>query len=363
MGLSARCCRPRYGARDRRGPSPLLVGARLAAALGIAASGLHAQTPAAPASPEACAAIVSDSDRLACYDRAVGRDRASDDAPPATEPAADRLETGSLLDSRWELAPGSKLGTFGIRAYRPTYVLPWVGAREVNQFPTSPAPGRTVDGSEGLDRSEVKLQISFKVKAWQGVFGETGDLWVGYTQSSRWQLYDTEQSRPFRETDYEPEVLMAFATRYRLMGWQGRLLTLGLNHQSNGRSKPRSRSWNRVTASVGLDREGWTLTVRPWWRIPESDQQDDNPDIEDYLGRADILLVRHVGHHELAALARHSLRGGDRSHGAVQLDWAFPIRGNLRGHVQLFHGYGESLIDYNFRTTRIGFGFSLIEWY
>ncbi|MBP1643643.1 MAG: phospholipase precursor [Acidobacteria bacterium] len=342
----------------------LLVAVRLGAALGLAATRLASQDPAEPASPEACAAIESDPQRLACYDRAFGRDRAKEGVPPEPGPGEpDRAGTAPLLDSRWELEPASKLGTFNLRAYQPVYVLPWVGALEANQSPSSPAPGRTVAGSEQLERSEVKFQISFKSKVWQGVFGDTGDLWIAYTQSSRWQLYNAEQSRPFRETNYEPEVLLAFATGYRLAGWDGRLLTVGLNHQSNGRDEPLSRGWTRVIAGLGLEREGWTLTLRPWWRVPESEAADDNPDIEDYLGRADLLLVRHVRHHEVAALVRHSLRGGDRSHGAVQLDWAFPVRGNLRGHVQLFHGYGESLIDYNFRTTRLGLGLALIEWY
>ena len=103
--------------------------------------------------------------------------------------------------------------------------------------------------------------------------------------------------------------------------------------------------------SASSARAGRSL-LRPWWRVPESRAEDDNPDIEDYIGRADVLVIRRTRHHEITALVRHSLRGGNRSHGAVQLDWAFPLFGNLRGHVQLFHGYGESLIDYNFSTTR-----------
>ncbi|HEX4954707.1 MAG TPA: phospholipase A [Thermoanaerobaculia bacterium] len=338
-----------------------------AVALLLAATPLAGQEPAEPTSPQACVALVADAERLACYDRAFGREAAAGEVePPTAPPAADPREVGaakSLLDSRWELFPESKLGTFGLRGYRPVYVLPWVGSRRTNQFPSSPAPDHSVESSEDLDSSEVAFQISFKTKVWQGVFGDTGDLWLAYTQSSRWQLYNSARSRPFRETNYEPELLLAFTTHYRLLGWEGRLFTVGLNHESNGRDQPRSRSWNRVTASIGLEREGWTLTLRPWWRIPESAEDDDNPDIADYLGRADVLLVRHVRNHEITALARHSLRGGDRSRGALQLDWAFPIRGNLRGHVQLFHGYGESLIDYNFRTTRLGLGISLIEWY
>jgi phospholipase A1 len=137
---------------------------------------------------------------------------------------------------------------------------------------------------------------------------------------------------------------------------------VGINHQSNGRGDPLSRSWNRVIFTVGLDRENWALVLRPWWRVPDGND-DDNPDIEDYIGRGDAMLTYSKGGHEFTVLARHSLRTGDKSHGAVQLDWGFPIHRSFRGHIQAFHGYGESLIDYNHKATYIGLGISLLEWY
>jgi phospholipase A1 len=339
---------------SRLGPL-LLVGAPL---LG--------QAPTEPVSAAAGMAITTDAERLACYDRAVGREVADPDpAPePASEPADPPAATPvSLLDRRWELFPRSKLGTFAMRAYRPVAVMPLVWAADRNQTPSSPAEDHSVLESAGFGHTELQFQISWKTKVWQGVFGDAGDLWLAYTQSSRWQVYNTEQSRPFRETNYEPEVLLVFGTDYEILGWRGHLLSVGLDHESNGRDEPRSRSWNRLTASLGLEREGWTLVLRPWWRLPESEGDDDNPDIEDFRGRAEAQLVRRVGQHEISAQLRHSLRSGERSHGSVELVWAFPLRGNLRGRFQVFHGYGESLIDYNFETTRVGLGLSLIEWY
>ena len=216
----------------------------------------------------------------------------------------------------------------------------------------------------GLDALEAKFQLSFKTKALENLFGDNGDVWMGYTQASHWQVYNAEASRPFRETNYEPEVLLVFRNGYSLAGWRGRMAAVGINHQSNGRSDPLSRSWNRVMFNVGLDREDWALMLRPWIRIGEG-SDDDNPDMEDYMGRGDLTLTHVRGRNEFSLMARHSLRGGDRSHGALQFDWGFPVHRSLpmRGHLQLFHGYGESMIDYNHKAGYVGLGISLQEWF
>jgi len=338
----------------------------------------------------ACRAIETDKDRLACYDAAAHRQaptpaaadaaaieakqrlRALDQTDArgshsdlyASEPddAIANAGRGSLLDSRWELAKGSKLGTWNFRAYKPVYLLPAFWSSDPNTLPHSPNPDNTLTEPQDLTSLEAKFQLSFKTKAFENLFGDNGDLWMAYTQGSHWQVYNGNASRPFRETNYEPEVLLVFRNAYRLLGWKGRMAAVGLNHQSNGRADPLSRSWNRVMFNVGLDRDDWSLVLRPWYRIPEG-SNDDNPDIEDYMGRGDLTVVHVAGDNQFSLMARHSLRGGDRSHGALQFDWGFPITRQLRGHLQIFDGYGESMIDYNHKATYVGLGVSLLEWY
>jgi len=373
--------------------------------LALASTPAGAQTEAAPpaATPDRCATIASDLERLACYDahfrltptdtlEADARARAAAQAlavgetdtqvrtpaSPDQSPHADNREVlpyeeaaralanagrGSLLDQRWELARDSKLGVFNLRAYKPIYALPVFWTHRTNELPQSPNPANTVREWQNQQPVEGKFQLSFKTKIAENLFGDNGDLWGAYTQTSRWQMYNSEASRPFRETNYEPELMLVFRNRYHLLGWSGRMAGLSLNHQSNGQSDPRSRSWNRIVGTIGLDRENWALVIRPWWRLPEGTREDNNADIEDYVGRGDAMLVWRNGQHEVATIARHSLRGGERSHGSIQLDWGFPLDGPLRGHVQIFSGYGESLIDYNHASTYIGVGISLQEWF
>ena len=356
--------------------------------------------------PQACVAITADADRLACYDAAMKR--GASDTAAADEAAAgakatqevirqyERVERGllppkertrrivsdlfrkegdsvfeehianagkgSLLDSRWELARDSKLGTFNFRAYKPVYLLPAFWSSRPNELPTSSNPSLPAQ-PQALDAVEAKFQLSFKTKLAQDLFGDNGDLWAAYTQSSRWQVFNAEESRPFRETNYEPEVMLVFRNSWSLAGWHGRMLAVGVNHQSNGRADPISRSWNRVVVNIGMDRGDWALMLRPWWRIPDPRDEDENPGIEDYVGRGDLTLVRRWNEHEFALMARHSLRTGAQSRGAAQFDWGFPINRTLRGHVQVFDGYGESLIDYDHRAWYLGVGVSLLEWY
>ncbi|MEO6925960.1 MAG: phospholipase A, partial [Rhodanobacter sp.] len=183
----------------------------------VTATMAHAQNPD-PTDIRGCTAIESDAQRLVCYDHATGRvnlpaaQKRQVQATPSTtlfgheHSGTSATETTgnndvatplSLLDTRWELSPESKLGTFNVRGYKPVYVLPLFASSNQNNRPHSPNPDNTVSTTEKSQNAELKFQLSVKAKVWQGVFGDVGDVWVGYTQSSRWQVYNTKQSRPF----------------------------------------------------------------------------------------------------------------------------------------------------------------------
>jgi len=74
----------------------------------------------------------------------------------------------------------------------------------------------------------------------------------------------------------------------------------------------------------------------------------------------DIRMVREHQGHSISVQGRHSLERSGR--GSIQLDRAIPVHERLRIQVQAFHGYGESLIDYNHSQTTLGIGIPLLQW-
>jgi len=321
-----------------------------------------------------CAAIDNDRERLRCYDALAGGEKTAPSVlgEDQTAPGDDALKQlavepfslpekgtaqATALSARWELEPATKQGAWNVRPHQPMFILPVRITNNSNDFPQSPS--RPSSESVPLDNTELEFQVSFKVKAAQDMFSTRADLWVAYTQQSQWQIYSPDISRPFRETNYQPEIFAVFPTDYELLGLKGRFISLGLVHQSNGRADPMSRSWNRAYAQFGFERGNFSLFARPWYRFKEDAPDDDNPDMVRYMGYGDLLAVYELGRHEFSLLGRYNPGSG---YGAIQGTWSFPIHGKLKGYVKVFSGYGETLIDYNWNQTTIGIGVSLVEW-
>ena len=244
--------------------------------------------------------------------------------------------------------------TFTLTSRKPNYIL------VTSMSSPNQGPYEFTGSADRLDSEEVKFQLAFQTKLADDLFGRNADLWFGYTQVSFWQLFNGEISAPFRETNYEPEGYVSFLAGYDLLGLKLRAVNLGLVHQSNGRADPLSRSWNRVFADLQLTRGDFALSFKPWVRIKEDAAEDNNPDIENYLGRYELRLFYSWRGQVFSAMLRNVLDSEHRLNS--ELTWSFPIARRLRGLVQWYNGYGENLIDYNFNTHRIGIGVLLTDW-
>ncbi len=263
----------------------------------------------------------------------------------------------SYFTELWQLDKAARAGKPSITFHRSNYALVFSYNSSPNEL-----PWQVLTPPKSLTKPEFTMELSFKAKIWQDVFGKDIDLWVAYTQRSFWQLYNFADSSPFRETNYEPEALLNFRTRFNVFGLKVPFIQVGINHQSNGQSEPLSRSWNRLVANIGIERGALSVLLKGWYRLPESLEEDDNPGLTDYVGYGEVWGYYFLKRHRLAVMLRDNLDFHE-NRAAVQLEWSFPLFAQIAGHVQYFLGYGESLLDYNHRVNRIGVGFILADWY
>lgn len=286
----------------------------------------------------------------------------SQDEPAlAPSPAlSNAIAAYSPLSQLFDLDENDPAGILTVRAHRPMYLLPLWYNSSPNYTPSTPSQPAKARYDEGDKKIESKLQISFKTKIAEDLFKTRADLWFGYTQQSNWQVYNHTFSAPFRNTDYEPELFITQPVKAALPGGgQLRVLGAGLVHQSNGQEDPLSRSWNRIYATAGMEWGKLTVLPRIWWRVPDHDD-DDNPDINDYMGYGDVRLqYRFDNTQTLGSTLRLNPKTGK---GAAQIHYTFPVAGKLKGYVQGYYGYGENMLDYNHKHKSIGIGLMMNDW-
>ncbi|HSH54079.1 MAG TPA: phospholipase A [Methylotenera sp.] len=278
----------------------------------------------------------------------------------------------SYIERKWRLTSEGDWDISDFETYKSNYLL-IMQTDNTNDTPYSPNQINVAD--RNLDTQDLKFQLSLKTELLHNIplinslpYVTSSRVWAAYTQQSYWQIFDSGASRPLRENDYEPELILSLGIDNEVNGVKNnyipRMLNLGVVHQSNGRSNPVSRSWNRFYVEGGWElTDRLSLMVRPWWRIPESDKKDDNPDIEKYLGYGDLTLRWETPSRKTAVsvLLRNNLRSDNK--GFAQIDLQQRVFNNpyIKLHLMLSSGYGESLLDYNHSQNIFGFGLSLGE--
>lgn len=209
---------------------------------------------------------------------------------------------------------------------------------------------------EDQNQFETSFQISIEKPISYNFFGFDESISAAYTQKSFWQT--SEDSSPFRETNYEPEIFIQFPYK------ENKILKaykVSLLHSSNGRNDEDSRSWNRVYLEGYFQFSNLFLIPKIWYRIPERSSDDDNPDIEDYYSKGELTLLYAYKKHTFELMLRNNFKFNSNNKGAAELNWTFPLpqflsSNNAYGLLQLYSGYGNSLIDYDKEVNKIGFG-------
>jgi outer membrane phospholipase A len=208
-------------------------------------------------------------------------------------------------------------------------------------------------------KPDTKVQLSLKLRP---ILGE--NFYFGYTQQMFWKL--SNQSRPFQDINFNPEFFYEWKTIHPRL----RSLTIGIEHKSNGKAGVESRSLDRFFVETGVE-FGWMgyqfrSDTRVFW-IYDIDWQT-NTEIKQYTGfwytrfAADGLLEQLIP--TKAELYIQLNPGGESGtktrYGSIES--GLKIRARLFGSLpylmfQYYHGYMESLLDYNepAHSYRIGF--------
>ncbi len=267
-------------------------------------------------------------------------------AIPETSPVEDRIKQEEKIPS----------SSFAIAFYKPTYLMPYY-------FTGSPYYAvykHATPNNERLSHVEMKYQLSFKVPVWKNIFHYRSTLNLAYTQLSYWQAYNRKAF--FRETDYEPEIFIANEVNCHLFkDWMLNFINMGAVHQSNGFGNHMERSWNRIYIEIISSTDNWMFSLKPWYIVQETTVKEHNPHIAYYLGYGQF-LVAYKYHRLVFTLQTHNLIEAGGKHATAEFAFSFPLSANLNAYLQVFSGYGQSLIEYNHRTNSVGLGIAFSNW-
>lgn len=216
----------------------------------------------------------------------------------------------------------------------------------------------------GNEDDQVKAQLSFKYDPFYAIFDNLG-LYLAYTQLMNWRLYD--ESSPFRDINFNPEVFWRLESNKNIFNNidLGPLdyFQLGIyEHKSNGKDGSKSRSMDRSylqaqvsvggTINVGMNLKVFVLYID---RLEE-----ENRDIQQYIGswEAMVFLKHRRGENPgfIELYARFGAGGGPGGFnfykGWQEYSVVFPsLFTRVQPYIQVFHGYGEFMLDYNVKRT------------
>ncbi len=211
----------------------------------------------------------------------------------------------------------------------------------------------------------VKVSFSMKYDPFHQIHS---GFFLAYSQIMFWNMFS--YSGPFEEIDFNPEVFYRFQSGYNPFGDVKiplfDFLQIGWEHKSNGQNEPESRGFDRVYGQLQLglgEKNHFALNAKYFYMIDILDLPNgflslrDNQDIQNYTSSWEfqalaILDGVHIFFVPKKIVFSIGPGGGanafDFSLGWQQLDVYFlKVFGDFRPYVQIWNGYGQSMVDYN----------------
>ncbi|MDP2128610.1 MAG: phospholipase A [Pseudohongiella sp.] len=229
------------------------------------------------------------------------------------------------------------------RPYKDNYVI--FGRMQMDDA-SVPFSGNDLD-------TKFELGLTFSLFEGRKNFEFLAPLHIGYSQKSWWNI--TEESAPFTEHNYNPEIYWQFdQPRRPLMGQLPFVDVIGLEHQSNGQAGLLSRSWDRVYAQKQMQLLPQLSVGIKIWDILGRDTTNDN--IRNYLGNGQLSIMFEPN--DRTNLRWRIMRGSE----VKTFSYTFDIyyrRPNVNGafFIQYHDGYGEALATYNQKSQSLRGGF------
>jgi len=210
-------------------------------------------------------------------------------------------------------------------------------------------------------------QVKFQVSAKYNLFYPSSIGWyVAYTQRAFWNLYN--DSAPFWEFNHEPEIFFLFESNNNPFGWNTGILDhiqlSPIFHRSNGKDGLDSRSMNlycgEVQVSIGqVYNTGLVLKGFNYYSTSSK-----NKDIDQYLGfgQAELFFQLKSKTVEFFDKEKIYIRGGGNFESKKGwLESGLKVRlvtSKIQPffYIQVFHGYGEAMVNYDKKDTAVRFG-------
>lgn len=228
----------------------------------------------------------------------------------------------------------------------PKSQYPVLGLWKSNYFITGFATNKPVSKFS----SDVKFQLSLALRLWS-IKGKV-DFFATYSQRSIWDIY--QKSCPFRETAYNPGFWVAWQTSQKVR------LLFGIEHESNGLAGEQSRSFNYATVACLYEPfSHWQFGARAWYGYY------DRKNIQRYFRYRGVVQLwgtfrTRNDRFSITALVNPTVTF-TKFNTQVEASWRIAKRGDWLPclFIQYSYGYGETMIDYNRRASKIRIGISL----